>query len=117
MDKLYLTYDQDGYYIEPIVLDHTAKIPENATEETFVEILCPRWDGTRWTEAAPPPPEMDPAGQILSWNNNARLWTVTPKPYQPPTETEVLRTQLAAMAASNEFLEDCIIELAGVLYA
>lgn len=38
-------------------------------------------------------------------------------PSEKPTEIEILRQQVDALSARNDFLEECIAEMASVVYA
>lgn len=65
--------------------------------------------------------EYDPAYnyQLLPNGNIIKTLIPEPEPVQPTTEDRVnlLEQQLKAASDQNDFLEDCIAEMAGIVYA
>lgn len=65
--------------------------------------------------------EYDPAYnyQLLPNGNIIKTLIPEPEPVQPTTEDRVnlLEQQLKATSDQNDFLEDCIAEMAGIVYA
>lgn len=65
--------------------------------------------------------EYDPAYSYQLLPNGSIVKTLIPEPKaeQPTTEDRVklLEQQLKAASDQNEFLEDCITEMAGIVYA
>lgn len=65
--------------------------------------------------------EYDPAYnyQLLPNGNIIKTLIPEPEPVQPTTEdrVRVLEQQLKAASDQNEFLEDCIAEMAEIVYA
>lgn len=57
--------------------------------------------------------------QLLPNGNIIKTPIPEPEPVQPTTEDRVnlLEKQLKAASDQNEFLEDCIAEMAGIVYA
>ena len=54
MLKQYLLYDQDGYYIEPLVADlGEAPLPEGVTELNFGHMGRPRFVAGQWVDENP----------------------------------------------------------------
>ena len=70
MLKQYLLYDQDGYYIEPIVTDFGEDpLPEGVTELNFGHMGKPRFVAGQWVDEAPElliPPELPESSGIES---------------------------------------------------
>ena len=73
-----------------------------------VGFISPRWDAdaSAWVEAAT-------EEEIAVWEAEH------PAPEKPePTPTvEELQAKIAALTTSNQMLEDCLVEMAGVIYA
>lgn len=55
-------------------------------------------------------------GKISEKTEDEMVEEIDALPAPPPTEAELLRAQLAAISERNEFLEDCIAEMAAMVY-
>ena len=71
-------------------------------------LISPRWDAgaSAWVEAAT-------EEEIAAWEAEHPA----PKKPEPAPTVEELQAQITALTTSNQMLEDCIIEMAGVIYA
>ena len=70
--------------------------------------IRPKWDTDTagWVEAAT-------EGEIAAWEAE----NPAPEMPEPSPTVEELQAKITALTASNQMLEDCIIEMAGVIYA
>ena len=70
--------------------------------------ISPRWDAgtSAWVEAAT-------EEEITAWE----VEHPAPKKPEPTPTVEELQAKITALTTSNQMLEDCIIEMAGVIYA
>ena len=70
--------------------------------------ISPRWDAgsSAWVEAAT-------EEEITAWEAEHPA----PKKPEPTPTVEELQAKITALTTSNQMLEDCIIEMAGVIYA
>lgn len=70
--------------------------------------ISPRWDAgtSAWVEAAT-------EEEITAWEAEHPA----PETPEPAPTVEELQAKITALTTSNQMLEDCIIELAGVIYA
>ena len=73
-----------------------------------VGFISPRWDAgtSAWVEAAT-------EEEITAWE----VEHPAPKKPEPTPTVEELQAKITALTTSNQMLEDCIIEMAGVIYA
>ena len=70
--------------------------------------ISPRWDAgtSAWVEAAT-------EEEITAWEAEHPA----PKKPEPAPTVEELQAKIAALTTSNQMLEDCLVEMAGVIYA
>ena len=73
-----------------------------------VGFISPRWDADAsvWVEAAT-------EEEIAAWEEEHPA----PKKPEPVPTVEELQAKIAALTTSNQMLEDCLVEMAGVIYA
>ena len=70
--------------------------------------ICPMWDAdaSAWVEAAT-------EEEIAAWE----VEHPAPKKPEPVPTVEELQAKITALTTSNQMLEDCLVEMAGVIYA
>ena len=70
--------------------------------------IRPKWDTDTagWVEAAT-------EGEIAAWEAE----NPAPKMPEPSPTVEELQAKITALTTSNQMLEDCLVEMAGVIYA
>ena len=70
--------------------------------------ISPRWDAdaSAWVEAAT-------EEEITAWEAEHPY----PKKPEPTPTVEELQAKIAALTTSNQMLEDCLVEMAAVVYA
>lgn len=61
-------------------------------------------------------PQPPPAVLVTQEEYENAVGPVMPTKTPEPTEVEVLQAKVKALTESNKFLEDCLIEMAGVVY-
>ena len=73
-----------------------------------VGFISPRWDAdaSAWVEAAT-------EEEITAWEAEHPA----PKKPEPTPTVEELQAKITALTTSNQMLEDCLVEMAGVIYA
>lgn len=73
-----------------------------------VGFISPRWDAgaSAWVEAAT-------EEEITAWEAEHPA----PKKPEPAPTVEELQAKIAALTTSNQMLEDCLVEMAAVVYA
>ena len=73
-----------------------------------VGFISPRWDADAsvWVEAAT-------EEEIAAWEEEHPA----PKKPEPVPTVEELQAKIAALTTSNQMLEDCLVEMAAVVYA
>ena len=73
-----------------------------------VGFISPWWDAgtSAWVEAAT-------EEEIAAWEEEHPA----PKKPEPVPTVEELQAKIAALTTSNQMLEDCLVEMAGVIYA
>ena len=73
-----------------------------------VGLVRPKWDAdtAQWVEAAT-------EEEIAAWEAEHPA----PETPEPAPTVEELQAKITALTTSNQMLEDCIIEMAGVIYA
>ena len=73
-----------------------------------VGFISPRWDAdaSAWVEAAT-------EEEITAWEAEHPA----PKKPEPTPTVEELQAKIAALTTSNQMLEDCLVEMAAVVYA
>ncbi len=76
-------------------------------------LVKPRWNGEAWEEAAA-------AEEIESWkqeNPTEEMGSPSPSPLEAlQAENNLLRAQITAASSRQDFLEDCIAEMAVQVY-
>ena len=76
-------------------------------------LVKPRWNGEAWEEAAT-------AEEIESWkqeNPTEEMGSPSPSPLEAlQAENNLLRAQITAASSRQDFLEDCIAEMAVQVY-
>ena len=75
--------------------------------------IAPIWDGSNWQETAT-------ADEIAAWEKEHPAPEVKPTPKsnaELEAENATLRQQVSALADQQSFYEDCIAEMAEVVYA
>lgn len=90
-----------------------AQPPVMRAHASSAGFLSPVWDGSQWTETAA-------ADEIKSWEKEHPAPEVVPAPKsnaELEAENATLRQQVSALADQQSFYEDCIAEMAEVVYA
>ena len=75
--------------------------------------ISPIWDGSQWAETAA-------ADEIAAWEQAHPAPEIVPTPKsnaELEAENATLRQQVSALADQQSFYEDCIAEMAEVVYA
>ena len=75
--------------------------------------VSPIWDGSQWAETAT-------ADEIAAWEQEHPAPEVKPSPKsnaELEAENATLRQQVSALADQQSFYEDCIAEMAEIVYA
>ena len=75
--------------------------------------LSPIWDGSQWAESAA-------ADEIAAWEKEHPAPEIKPAPKtnaELEAENATLRQQVSALADQQSFYEDCIAEMAEIVYA
>ena len=75
--------------------------------------ISPIWDGSQWAETAT-------ADEITAWEQEHPAPEVKPAPKsnaELEAENATLRQQVSALADQQSFYEDCIAEMAEIVYA
>ena len=78
-----------------------------------VGYIAPVWDGSQWAETAT-------ADEIAAWEQAHPAPEVQPAPKsnaELETENATLRQQVSALGDQQSFYEDCIAEMAEIVYA
>ena len=78
-----------------------------------VGYIAPVWDGSKWAETAA-------ADEIAVWEKEHPAPEVKPAPKsnaELEAENATLRQQVSALADQQSFYEDCIAEMAEIIYA
>lgn len=58
-------FDNDGYYIEPVILEEGESLPTDCTEkEPPIPNWKPRWDGSKWVETGSPVPHTQTKSEL-----------------------------------------------------
>lgn len=92
--------DEDGLYVEDVILEARPRNEEGIPDPQYIDVpvpegfYWPKWNGTEWVEGGEAP---------------------APVPLEP-TETEVLQAQLKASNDYMDFLEECVVEMAQIVY-
>ncbi len=99
MRKL-IKVDENGLFIEDILLDVIPTDEEGNPSPHYIDVAVPdgfywpKWNGTEWVEGGEAPVSV---------------------PLEP-TETEVLQAKLKASNDYMDFLEECVVEMAQIVY-
>ena len=75
--------------------------------------ISPVWDGSQWAETAT-------ADEIAAWEQAHPAPEVKPAPMtnaELEAENKLLKQQVSALADQQSFYEDCIAEMAEIVYA
>lgn len=75
--------------------------------------ISPIWDGSQWAETAA-------ADEIAAWEKAHPAPEVKPAPMsnaELEAENKLLKQQVSALADQQSFYEDCIAEMAEIVYA
>ena len=75
--------------------------------------ISPIWDGNQWAETAA-------ADEIAAWEKEHPAPEVKPAPMtnaELEAENKLLKQQVSALADQQSFYEDCIAEMAEIVYA
>ena len=75
--------------------------------------ISPVWDGSQWAETAA-------ADEIAAWEQEHPAPEVVPAPMsnaELEAENKLLKQQVSALADQQSFYEDCIAEMAEIIYA
>ena len=78
-----------------------------------IGFISPIWDGSQWAETAA-------ADEIAAWEQAHPVPEVNPSPKsnaELEAENATLRQQVSALADQQSFYEDCIAEMAEIVYA
>lgn len=88
-----------------------ANPPTMKVNADSVGFIKPLWNGTEWAESATPQ-------EIAEWDREH------PAPIPVPTDVEILqkenrllKAQVSVLTDRNDMLEECIMEIADVVYA
>ena len=90
-----------------------AQPPVMRTHAGGTGFISPVWDGSQWAETAA-------ADEIAAWEKEHPAPEVVPTPKsnaELEAESATLRQQVSALADQQSFYEDCIAEMAEVVYA
>lgn len=93
---LYRKIDENGLFIEDVINPTI----EESTGHLYISepvpsgFFWPKWNDTEWVEGGEAP-------------------DLVPK---PPTETDILQAQLKASNDYMDFLEECVVEMAQIVY-
>lgn len=90
-----------------------AQPPIMRTHAGSTGFIAPIWGGSDWQETAT-------ADEIAAWEQEHPAPEVTPAPKsnaELEAENATLRQQVSALADQQSFYEDCIAEMAEVVYA
>ena len=75
--------------------------------------ISPVWDGSQWAETAA-------ADEIAAWEKEHPAPEIVPAPMsnaELEAENKLIKAQIAAQSDRADFVEDCIAEMAEVVYA
>lgn len=75
--------------------------------------ISPIWDGSKWAETAA-------ADEIAAWEQAHPAPEIKPAPMtnaELEAENKLLKQQVSALADQQSFYEDCIAEMAEIVYA
>ena len=75
--------------------------------------ISPIWDGSQWAETAA-------ADEIAAWEKEPPAPEIKPAPMtnaELEAENKLLKQQVSALADQQSFYEDCIAEMAEIVYA
>ena len=75
--------------------------------------ISPVWDGSQWAETAA-------ADEIAAWEKEHPAPEIKPAPMtnaELEAENKLLKQQVSALADQQSFYEDCIAEMAEIVYA
>ena len=78
-----------------------------------IGFISPIWDGSQWAETAT-------ADEIAAWEQAHPAPEVKPTPMsnaELEAENKLLKQQVSALADQQSFYEDCIAEMAEIVYA
>ena len=90
-----------------------AQPPVMRTHAGSTGFISPIWDGSRWAETAA-------ADEIAAWEQEHPAPEVVPIPKsnaELESENAKLKQQVSALADQQSFYEDCIAEMAEIVYA
>ena len=90
-----------------------AQPPVMRTHAGSTGFISPVWDGSQWAETAT-------ADEITAWEQEHPAPEVKPAPKsnaELEAENATLRQQVSALADQQSFYEDCIAEMAEIVYA
>lgn len=90
-----------------------AQPPVMRTHAGSVGYIAPVWGGSKWAETAA-------ADEIAAWEKEHPAPEVKPTPKsnaELEAENATLRQQVSALADQQSFYEDCIAEMAEIIYA
>ena len=90
-----------------------AQPPVMRTHAGSTGFISPIWDGSQWAETAA-------ADEIAAWEQEHPAPEVVPTPKSTAdleSENAKLKQQVSALADQQSFYEDCIAEMAEIVYA
>lgn len=90
-----------------------AQPPIMRTHAGSTGFVSPVWDGSQWAETAA-------ADEIAAWEKEHPAPEVVPSPMsnaELEAENKLLKAQIAAQSDRADFVEDCIAEMAMLVYA
>lgn len=90
-----------------------AQPPVMRTHAGSTGFISPVWDGSKWAETAA-------ADEIAAWEQAHPAPEAVPSPMsnaELEAENATLRQQVSALADQQSFYEDCIAEMAEIVYA
>ena len=101
--------DAEGRHVTYVLVKIRDK-PQHAGSTGFIS---PIWGGSDWQETAT-------ADEIAAWEQEHPAPEVKPSPKsnaELEAENATLRQQVSALADQQSFYEDCIAEMAEIIYA
>lgn len=109
MIQVWLLDENDFFTGESKFVD---KLCNNMTSEPLtVGYIKAKWTGTEWVEGATDE-------EIDEWNDSQPEPSIPPKSNEElEQENKILKAQISALSSNQDFLEECIAEMAMMLYA
>ena len=98
----------------------TARVVDGCVREILPEAACmpsiAHWYGDAFAAQCREAPEEVECGWV--YDPEAQIFSAPEALTAPgPDEVTFLKAQVAALTQSNQMLEDCLVEMAGIVYA